>query len=411
MSSPAIIFKNKFSLHNNVILNSTGGVNNYGFYVDYMDREDTKMEEKIEELNKVSESIKNDSYIQYMENPLKTNNVFNEKKESLSKEEIKNIKESFVKSQVNESPMWQQVFSFDNQFLKDNGLLADDGKLNEAPLKNATRIAMNEFKTKMNFNDTMNWVGAIHYNTDNIHIHIAVVETESSRPTIESGKYAGQRKAKIPQRVMKQVKSKFINSMFDRNYELNRINDLMRLELNKHVKELNIHKDILTLQKVNKLLKTLPNNRQLWKYNNNVLKDQRPLIDEITKDIINRKNPNSFLELEERLKNEDKFRKQIYGSSDDSYKDNKLDELNAMMGNTLLKNMHTTYPKDYQKTSSNLEKDIKGISYQNKKFLFNVTQVLSKNKQDYLNELNYERKLRELEYENQSLQNGYEKNN
>lgn len=152
MSSPAIVFKNKFSLHNNVILNSTGGTNNYGFYVDYMDREDTKMEEKIEELNKVSDSIKNDTYIQYMENPLKTNNVFNGGSQSLSKDEIKKIKESFVESQKNESPMWQQVFSFDNQFLKESGLLADDGKLYEEPLKNATKLAMKEFKDQMNFN-------------------------------------------------------------------------------------------------------------------------------------------------------------------------------------------------------------------------------------------------------------------
>lgn len=398
MSSPAIVFKNKFSLHNNVILNSTGGTNNYGFYVDYMDREDTKMEEKIEELNKVSDSIKNDTYIQYMENPLKTNNVFNGGSQSLSKDEIKKIKESFVESQKNESPMWQQVFSFDNNFLKENGLLADDGKLYEEPLKNATKLAMKEFKDQMNFNDTMEWVGAIHYNTDNIHIHIAVVEQESSRSIIESGKYAGQRKAKVPQRVMKQVKSKFINSMIDRNYELNRINDLMRLELNQQIKDLNLGKDILTIKKINTLMSELPTDRRLWKYNNNVLKKHRPFIDEITKEIINRNDPKSFNELELRLNNEEKFRKQIYGDSKDSYKENKLNELNAMMGNALLRNMNTRFPKESYKKTSDLPNDMKVISYQSKKFIYNLTQVFSKNKQDYLNEMNYERK--QIEKEN-----------
>lgn len=408
MSSPAIVFKNKFSLHNNVILNSTGGTNNFGFYVDYMDREDTKMEEKLEELNKISDTIKNDSYIQYMENPLKTNNVFNEISDSLSKEEIIIIKESFVQSQRNESPMWQQVFSFDNQFLKENGLLAEDGKLNEAPLKKATKIAMEEFKSKMNFNESMNWVGAIHYNTDNIHIHIAVVEQESSRPIIESGKYAGQRKAKIPQRVMKQVKSKFINSMIDRNYELNRINDLMRLELNKQVKDLNLDKDIITFQKVNHLLKELPPDRRLWRYNNNVLKKHRPLINEITKDVINRKDPKSYEDLEARLIDEEKFRKQIYGNTNDSYKENKLNELNSMMGNALLKNMNTSYPKNSYKKANDLHNDLKVMSYQNKKFLFNISKIFGRNKQDYLNELNYERNQIEKKNEERFLQNDYE---
>ena len=398
MSSPAIVFKNKFSLHNNVILYSTGGTNNYGFYVDYMDREDTKMEEKIEELNKVSDSIKNDTYIQYMENPLKTNNVFNGGSQSLSKDEIKKIKESFVESQKNESPMWQQVFSFDNNFLKENGLLADDGKLYEEPLKNATKLAMKEFKDQMNFNDTMEWVGAIHYNTDNIHIHIAVVEQESSRSIIESGKYAGQRKAKVPQRVMKQVKSKFINSMIDRNYELNRINDLMRLELNQQIKDLNLGKDILTIKKINTLMSELPTDRRLWKYNNNVLKKHRPFIDEITKEIINRNDPKSFNELELRLNNEEKFRKQIYGDSKGSYKENKINELNAMMGNALLRNMNTRFPKESYKKTSDLPNDMKVTSYQSKKFIYNLTQVFSKNKQDYLNEMNYERK--QIEKEN-----------
>lgn len=408
MSSPAIVFKNKFSLHNNVILNSTGGTNNYGFYVDYMDREDTKMEEKIDEVNKLSDSIKNDTYIQYMENPLKTNNVFNEGSESLSKDEIKRIKESFVESQQNESPMWQQVFSFDNHFLKENGLLAEDGKLNEAPLKNATKIAMKEFKNKMNFNDSMEWVGAIHYNTDNIHIHIAVVEKESSRPIIEKGRYAGQRKAKVPQRVMRQVKSKFINSMIDRNYELNRINDLMRLELNQKIKELNLDKDVLTIQKVNQLLKELPTDRRLWRYNNNVLKEHRPLIDKITKEIINRNDPNSFSELELRLIDEERFRKQIYGDSKDSYKENKLNELNAMMGNALLQNMNKRFPKESYKKTSDLQNELKVISYQNKKFIYNLTQVFSRNKQDYLNEMNYERKQIEKENEERFLKNDYE---
>lgn len=408
MSSPAIVFKNKFYLHNNVILNSTGGTNNYGFYVDYMDREDTKMEEKIEELIKVSDSIKNDTYIQYMENPLKTNNVFNEGSQSLSKDEIKKIKESFVESQKNESPMWQQVFSFDNIFLKENGLLADDGKLYEEPLKNATKLAMKEFKDQMNFNDTMQWVGAIHYNTDNIHIHIAVVEQESSRSIIESGNYAGQRKAKVPQRVMKQVKSKFINSMIDRNYELNRINDLMRLELNQQIKDLNLGKDILTIKKINTLMSELPTDRRLWKYNNNVFKKHRPFIDEITKEIINRNDPKSFNELELRLNNEEKFRKQIYGDSKDSYKENKLNELNAMMGNALLRNMNTSFPKGPYKKTSDFQNDLKVISYNNKKFIYNLTQMFSKNKQDYLNEINYERKQIEKDNEERFLQNDYE---
>lgn len=85
-----------------------------------------------------------------------------------------------------------------------------------------------------------------------------------------------------------------------------------------------------------------------------------------------------------------------------------MNELNAMMGNALLKIMNTSYPKSHYQKANDLQNSLKVMSYQNKKFLFNMSQIFGRNKQDYLNELNYERNRSERENEECFLRNDYE---
>lgn len=86
-----------------------------------------------------------------------------------------------------------------------------------------------------------------------------------------------------------------------------------------------------------------------------------------------------------------------------------MNELNAMMGNALLKNMNTSYPDNQYQKTNDLQNSLKVMSHQNKKFLFNLSQVFGRNKQDYLNELNYERNRSERENEERFLQSDYQK--
>ena len=61
----------------------------------------------------------------------------------------------------------------------------NDGLLDEKSIKDATRQSMSECFKRENLKDTGYWVGEIHYNTDNIHVHVASTETKNTRPMME----------------------------------------------------------------------------------------------------------------------------------------------------------------------------------------------------------------------------------
>ena len=72
--------------------------------------------------------------------------------------------------------MWQTVISFDNEWLRKQGLW--NGYLstqNEQKLQGIIRKSVNEMLEKENFQNAV-WSAAFHLNTDNLHVHIAIVE-------------------------------------------------------------------------------------------------------------------------------------------------------------------------------------------------------------------------------------------
>ena len=141
---------------------------------------------------------------------LSTNDFTNEEKSKL--------KELYSKAHNNNSVLWQDVISFDNKWLEEHGIYDSKNHIvDEKKMKDVTRLAMQEMLKKEGLDKSSIWSGAIHYNTDNIHIHIATVEPS---PTRERGK----RKLKS----IESMKSKVINNIIDRSQEHKFINDLIR---------------------------------------------------------------------------------------------------------------------------------------------------------------------------------------
>ena len=93
----------------------------YKKFIDYIDREETKAYISIKDFDK---------YTDYMGNPDKSTGVFNNTKDNLDKKDLKKIKEQFLNAQNDSSPLWQIVYSFDNDFLRENNLLSPEGLLN-----------------------------------------------------------------------------------------------------------------------------------------------------------------------------------------------------------------------------------------------------------------------------------------
>lgn len=322
--------------------------------------------------------------LNYIGDTLKTDNVFNEQSYSLSKEEMEHIHQQFDLAQANKTPLWQFVYSFDNDYLKASGLLTQDGVLYDKVFKDATIASVTFFKEKMELNHTMTWVGGIHYNTDNIHIHVAVVETESSREKITKGKYRGQYRASLPKGTLKQMRSLHARTLFKRSPHLIRIPEIMRQNLNQSLKEINLTQQRHVRKRLMELVEQLPEDRRLWRYNMNVMQPYHREINELTRIMVLEKHPELFEELYRRLSEQQAIYTDMYGKTSSNYRDNKLQELDAMLGNTLLKKLKEAYPKGWDKEAVKYP----AISHE---VYRHARKLLLDNKQKYLNKLEHER--------------------
>lgn len=93
------------------------------------------------------------------------------------------------------------------------------------------------------------------------------------------------------------------------------------------------------------LVKSLPRDRRLWKYNNNAMKPYRDQLDALSRNYLMRCKPEELGEFKQLLAQETRFREALYGSGTkeanraQDYTDNKLHELYARMGNSILKDI------------------------------------------------------------------------
>lgn len=114
-------------------------------------------------------------YLDYMDNPAKQANLFTDDQDFLTLDEKDQWKERFSQTEKQNGVMWETVISFHNPWLEEHGLYdSQTGWVDEQELKRLTRGAMKRIETEDNLQ--LSWTGAIHHNTDNIHIHIASVE-------------------------------------------------------------------------------------------------------------------------------------------------------------------------------------------------------------------------------------------
>lgn len=129
-------------------------------YIKYMDRDEATRNFKFDEF-----SLYND----YMGNPKKSGSLFTNEKDFMSKKEVRELKKKFELSQKRKSMMWQDVFSFNNDWLIEHGYLnPKTNVLDEKKIRSAIRKSMSEL-VKEKENNNLIWSASIHYNTKHIH--------------------------------------------------------------------------------------------------------------------------------------------------------------------------------------------------------------------------------------------------
>lgn len=355
MSSPGIVLVSKFV---------SSKSKKFQNYVDYVDRDEAVRNKNFKNFN----ALEFDGYNHYMGNPLKTQGLFTSDKSTLTAHEKKELKQLFEKAQKKDSVMWQDVISFENAWLEKNGFYTPKTHwLNETAIQNAIREGMRVALKEEGLDATAIWSAAIHINTGNIHVHVAMVEPEPTKPYQQfidkkTGKAYTARRGSRKKTTLDKFKSKVANSLLDRDRELSKISELIHKRM--APSKLNLYPvfDRETLKLFNEINASLPPDMRLWKYNNNALNEIRPMMDAVIKKYLEHNHPDELKALDAALKKEMNFRKEVYGDGEkevERYKDyqtNKYQELYTKLGNALLREMKEIRKEERQKESSGYQK-------------------------------------------------------
>lgn len=341
-------------------------------YIEYLDRDEATRNKAFEKYNIVAYTEFND----YMENPAKSSGLFSVTEDYLNEDEANKMKTLFAEAQKKQSTLWQDVFSFDNAFLEEEGLYnPNTGELDERKIQQAVRVAMEDKFQKENLTGQGLWTASIHYNTDNIHVHVASVEMQNTKPRVYreiktfnkkkqryegTGKFDWQNKGRVKQKTLDTMKTKFANTLIDRNASLAKIHEISRNHLLKNTVNLSTNDQYLC-RLYRDLLKTLPHERNEWQYNKKEMAPFRHQVNQITDYYLKEKNPQAFEHLVQALDAEEEKRLRIYGGGSSKegkemqqdsivqhaknitetnhYKENKLQELYERAGNKILREL------------------------------------------------------------------------
>ena len=264
----------------------------YSGYIDYMNKEQGKQEQ----------------YKEYNDYLAKTDSLFTMEKDNLSENEIKELKSLFEKAQENGSVLWKTVISFDNRWLEQNGIYdMKSDILNETKMREAIRKGIDAMLNNEGLQHAF-WSAGIHYDTDNIHVHVATVEPIPMRQKKTYKQYEVSRNEKNKlvhkkpvlngkgEQVVKEeyvgvfkassiklCKSAIANEIMQQRDVTLEINSIIRDQILKNKANISFRMDPKLQEQFFKVYEMLPDcPKNMWKYGQNIMKPIRSEIDELS---------------------------------------------------------------------------------------------------------------------------------
>lgn len=352
------------------------GSSAFSSYINYIDRDEAVRTEHSSQYN---------LYQDYMGNPEKTTGLFTGKKDIKTKEDKEGLKDIFRTAQENGSLMWQTVISFDNRWLENNGLYnSKDGILDERRIKNITRSAVRKMLEKEGLEDAV-WSAAIHYNTDNIHIHIATVEPEPVREkrqyiqydykeengkTIKTPKLGAdgkpvtknEYKGTFRQGSIEACKREMVNQIINERENNLKINAIIRDSIVKQKREHPLAGDRDLAHQFLELYQHMPDcSRNMWNYNNPIMHPLKQEINDISESYLARYHKEEYRELKERMRIQEQKYRAAYGRTERSYAQTKTEDLFARLGNAILKEIRQYDREERDRKRESLDAGHTGI--------------------------------------------------
>lgn len=301
--------------------------------------------------NKAADGKEKDyDLLSYMGNREKSDGCFNDKTDLFTAKDISEHRQREKISMEQGCPKYISVISFDNNFLAENNLLIN-GIANVNAIKQITRKAVAALvKAEKKFDeDNVYWAGAIHTNTDNVHVHLSILERERREDRCK--KYCDGDMISVA--AMDKLKSTVVNSIIKDNPK---VRELQHIERELLLPKLRESYTNTTAQMYN-LIGILPKDKG-WQYNRPKMKKYQPEIDRVVKNVINSNAQlkEMFAHYEKSIDDLCDYYKDIYGAGHTykftRYKDTKLREFRERAGNALLNEL------------SKLETNVTNYSYE-----------------------------------------------
>ncbi|HCM90582.1 MULTISPECIES: MobP2 family relaxase [Vagococcus] len=286
--------------------------------------------------------------------------AFSSWKRHMTQEDVKGIKKMVVKAKKNNAVMYRDVLSFDNNFLIEEGYLdPKTNKLDEEAMYRAvtemTGVCSEQEKLSNNF-----WFGAIHRNTDNIHIHVTLMENVNTRRIVD---FEDQLEARGMRKksTIDSMKHAVGNSLLNQKKELSRISELRSSVPKEFSNELKNglmgiyisqedHKDknLIIHNLVKSLKEEIPRNVRGY---NELPEETRIKINVVTKSLT--KNNAGRKEYLDNARVMDDLYKKTYGDSHkaNSFYENREQILNERLGNAFVREMKNVKNSESKKLS------------------------------------------------------------
>lgn len=214
---------------------------------------------------------------------------------SMSDEKVRKVSKEIQSQFDNGKTVFKTVLSFEEEYLRENGIISEDFHLKKAgdyrgnidQMRLRASIIDGVKKLDRNFDD-LEWVGVIQVDTEHVHAHLAMVDKGEGN-VIKEGQYKGQQKGKLTERDKKLLR-RGIDESLDETKEMQLISS--NLAYDKRNLKCFIKK--FTHEVMNErgfsqfLLATLPANKNMWRANSNSKAMEKPnaLVREYVEELI-----------------------------------------------------------------------------------------------------------------------------
>lgn len=217
--------------------------------------------------------------------------AFTSTKDNLTAADLDKIRQQERASRSEGCPKYAGVISFDNAYLRENGFIVGN-QLDRQALVDAARKGINAMIDKTQKLDASNcyWVGAIHVNTGNVHIHYQLVEYHRLEDRRITYKNRGQ--DDFEQAALDELK-RVMTHCIDKSIAAQELTRFQRDVLAPSIKS----EFAGSIQKINALIDKLPddlkNSGNQWRY----AKQSKPIKNEIQSCILSVISENTTLSI------------------------------------------------------------------------------------------------------------------